>query len=208
LGFNDINFVDSNPGDLSLGGTWANKLSKHSVGPKNRYYKHGLVMGEPIGKSSVRESLIRKLFGNPESVLKSIYELIQEDIDVFDFYKNDALAMEYYAMHNRVRRAVPHVISDHVSFNRPFMDDEISESCLIVPIEIRNERQYQLKMMRYLDSKLSDLPSTSIKNVQKSKRLSDKIFQISKLIVKKIPLVSILGRKMLNVKIAKSTEDT
>lgn len=88
------------------------------------------------------------------------------------------------------------------------MDDEISESCLIVPIEIRNERQYQLKVMRYLDSKLSDLPSTSIKNVQKSKRLSDKIFQISKLIVKKIPLVSILGRKMLNVKIAKSTEDT
>ncbi len=65
--------------------------------------------------------------------------VIQEDISIFDFTKNRMLAIEYYAMHNRVRRAMGSMVLEYTDFERPFMDDVISEECFRVPIKIRSD---------------------------------------------------------------------
>ncbi len=206
----NIKYMDGNPGDLTLGGTWANKLSKYKVDAKNKYYKDGLILGEPIGKSSVKEKLIIELFGETKgrTALYNIYNLIQEDISAYSFVKHQTLALEYYALHNRVRRAVPHIISEYADFNRPFMDDDISRECIIVPIEIRKDREFQIKVMRVLNKELTDLLSTSVILVKKSRSLKEQLYIFSKSIIKKIPVISKLARKLIYSKIAKSKQDT
>lgn len=206
--YKEHGFVDGNPGDLSIGGTWANKLSKHKVSDKNEYYSKGLVLGEPIGRDSIDEKMIRRLFVKSEQVLENLFTIIQEDISQFNFVEHQSLAIEYYAMHNRVRRAMGHMAFEHTKFIRPFMDDEISEACFKVPIEVRSARYYQLKVIEYMDKELADLPSTSMALVQMSDNIKTKTINNLKKIGKKVPVISNIGRKILNKKLAKTKENT
>ena len=210
LKYKDHSFVDGNPGDLSLGGTWANKLSRHNVSEKNKYYSQGLKLGEPIGRDSLDVKMIYRLFGEErgEQVLVTLFQIIQDDISIFDFTENRALAIEYYAMHNRVRRAIAHMAWEHTGFVRPFMDDEISKECFRVPIEVRTNRYYQLSVIKLLDEDLAELPSTSMAYVEKTTSRKTQITSTLKNIGKRIPGVRSVGRRILNRKLAHKKRDT
>ena len=208
-GYTNMGYVDGNPGDLSLGGTWANKLSRHKVSKKNKYYSMGLVLGEPIGRDSIDERMIKRLFGDEkaEEIMVSLFTMIQEDISIFDFTKNHMLAIEYYAMHNRVRRAMGSMVLEYTDFERPFMDDVISEECFRVPIEIRSDRYYQLEVIRLLDADLASLPSTSMQYVEQATSTKSKVISLIKSTGKKIPALRALGRRVLNRRLASKPED-
>lgn len=202
-------FIDGNPGDLNLGGTWANKLSRHPVSPKNKYYDKGLILGEPIGRSSINQKTIERIFGKDqaEKILMELFELIQHEIEIFDFVQDQTLQIEYYAMHNRIRRQHPEEPNETSDIFQPFLDDDICRNSFSVPIEYRTERKFQTRVINELDEKLANLPSTSIVYVNETTSLKERVIDRFKALAKKIPIISNIGRKVIYRRIARSIEN-
>ncbi len=201
-------YMDGNPGDLNLGGTWANKLSKYPVSPKNKYYETGLILGEPIGKSSIDHKMIFRLFGKErgEQVLFDMYKLIQEETEVYDFVKNQTLKIELYAMHNRIRRQHPEEPNEVTDVFQPFLDDDICLESFVVPIEQRSDRKFQLKVIEELDAQLAKMQSTSIQVVDNASSFKQKSLSVIKEIIKNVPLLESIGRKVVHRRIARGKE--
>jgi hypothetical protein len=204
--------VDGNPGDMTIGGTWAKKLSKYVVDSSLKYNSKGLVLGESIGRSSIDLEMVYKLFGRKKGkiMLHEIYKLIQDEINKFDFCYNDILKIEYYALNNRWRRATQNIIAEQRELEHPFMDDEIICASLYVPIAIRDSRKFQVSVLKLLNKKLANLPSTSLLFEKKKEAELSSISYKTKKILKRIPFMLNLGRtikrRFLKPKSAK--EDT
>ncbi|MCW3998483.1 MAG: asparagine synthase-related protein [Candidatus Bathyarchaeota archaeon] len=190
--------IDGNPGDMTIGGTWARKLSKQQADSSLKYNSAGLVLGEPIGRSSIDLEMVYALFGRKkgETVLYELFKLIQDEINTFDFCDNDILKIEYYALNNRWRRVTQHIIAEQRGFEHPFMDDEIIYDSLCVPITIRDARKFQVSVLKLLNKNLANLPSTSLIFEKQNKAELSNISYKTKKILRKIPCLLNIGRSI------------
>lgn len=190
--------IDGNPGDMTIGGTWARKLSKQTRYPNSRYSSIGLGFGESVGRSSIDIEMVYRLFGKVESenVLYDVFKLIQNELESFDFCDNDILKIEYYALNNRWRRVTHNIVSERYSIAHPFMDDEIIQASLSVPISDRDARKFQVRALKLLNKNLANLSSTSLIFEKQNKAELSSISYKTKKILRKIPYLYNIGRSI------------
>ncbi|KKN83059.1 hypothetical protein LCGC14_0303250 [marine sediment metagenome] len=203
---NNIHFINGLPGDLSMGGMWAEKLAKYPINKNSKY-----PVGEALAKSSMVSWIITKLldtsWGSLDNRLGAIYGELQKEADRFD-YLNDSLKYELYAMHNRVRRnGVTVIMQDHGRVEQPYLHDEILEMCLTIPLEVRKDRKFQMNVLGIIDQEHAAAPSTSMIHVKKTSGIGNKLEKILFAVIKQLPYFSGMGRKYIHKRKAKRKED-
>lgn len=198
------------PGDMSLGGSHGNRYSKIPVNHQSEYAKMGLATAEVLGKFMVNIPALMGLFGKKEGKrrLLDLYYFFDEGMKQFTFASNSMLQAEYYILNNRVRRGTQTPMSEYQQLSLPYLDDTIIEQSITIPLAIRDDREFEINVLRLLDKNLANLQSTSVMEVKRTKGLINVFINTLKKTIKRIPILSSIGRMFIRSRMARSPEDS
>jgi len=190
--------LTGNPGDFNLGGSWSEKLSRYG-GLKGD-------LGHMAQNMTMRPEYFNTLLGKQkgERYLKYIKDAIIESVS-YEKSNDPKVTLERFVLKNRVLRYtnfgnIP--ILEHKKVIEPYFLDDIISRTLQIPIQYRTNRFLQASIISALSHQASEFPWLQ----PKYKRLSLKTLLMS--LIKKIPLVRTVGRKLLYKKLASSFEDS
>jgi len=77
-----------------------------------------------------------------------------------------------------------------------------------MPMEIRSNREFQVKVLHELNPILADLPSTSIEIVKKQQGRKNELFKTLKKTAACIPILSNIGKSITHSRVAHLPEDS